>query len=90
MYCKLICILYALLCWQDFIFVKSGCYMDGDRMPQGAQGGTVNIFCFDGGCSRIFGIASHGPIVEVFYVDDGHSWISGTASHGARRRRFLC
>ena len=24
-YCKLICILYALLCWQDFIFVKSGC-----------------------------------------------------------------
>jgi hypothetical protein len=29
MYCKLICILYALLCWQDFIFVKSGCYRYG-------------------------------------------------------------
>jgi hypothetical protein len=26
MYCKLICILYALLCWQNFILVKSGCY----------------------------------------------------------------
>jgi hypothetical protein len=29
MYCKLICILYALLCWQNFILVKSGCYMLG-------------------------------------------------------------
>jgi hypothetical protein len=27
MYCKLICILYALLCWQNSIFVKSGCYI---------------------------------------------------------------
>jgi hypothetical protein len=27
MYCKLICILYALLCWQNFILVKSGCYI---------------------------------------------------------------
>jgi hypothetical protein len=26
MYGKLICILYALLCWQNFILVKSGCY----------------------------------------------------------------
>jgi hypothetical protein len=26
MYCKLICILYALLCWQSFILVKSWCY----------------------------------------------------------------
>jgi hypothetical protein len=26
MYCKLICILYALLCGQNFILVKSGCY----------------------------------------------------------------
>jgi hypothetical protein len=25
-YCKLIRILYALLCWQNFILVKSGCY----------------------------------------------------------------
>jgi hypothetical protein len=27
MYYKLICILYALLCGQNFILVKSGCYM---------------------------------------------------------------
>jgi hypothetical protein len=27
MYCKLICILYALLCGQSFILVKSGCYI---------------------------------------------------------------
>jgi hypothetical protein len=26
MYYKLICILYALLCGQNFILVKSGCY----------------------------------------------------------------
>jgi hypothetical protein len=26
MYFKLICILYALLCGQNFILVKSGCY----------------------------------------------------------------
>jgi hypothetical protein len=26
MYCKLICISYALLCWQNFILVKSGRY----------------------------------------------------------------
>jgi hypothetical protein len=28
MYYKLICILYALLCGQNFILIKSGCYMD--------------------------------------------------------------
>jgi hypothetical protein len=27
MYYKLICVLYALLCGQNFILVKSGCYM---------------------------------------------------------------
>jgi hypothetical protein len=27
MYCKLICILYALLCGHNFILVKSGCYI---------------------------------------------------------------
>jgi hypothetical protein len=26
MHGKLICNLYALLCWQNFILVKSGCY----------------------------------------------------------------
>jgi hypothetical protein len=26
MYYKLICILYALICGQNFILVKSGCY----------------------------------------------------------------
>jgi hypothetical protein len=30
MYYKLICILYALLCGQNFILVKSRCYTDGD------------------------------------------------------------
>jgi hypothetical protein len=29
MYGKLICMIYALLCWQNFILVKSGCY----RLP---------------------------------------------------------
>jgi hypothetical protein len=29
MYYKLICILYALLCGQNFILVKSGCYRYG-------------------------------------------------------------
>jgi hypothetical protein len=28
MYYKLICILYALLCGQNFILLKSGCYID--------------------------------------------------------------
>jgi hypothetical protein len=28
MYYKLLCILYALLCGQNFILVKSGCYTD--------------------------------------------------------------
>jgi hypothetical protein len=28
MYCKLICILYALLCGQNFILIKSGCYIN--------------------------------------------------------------
>jgi protein-S-isoprenylcysteine O-methyltransferase Ste14 len=32
MYYKLICILYALLCGQNFILVKSGCYR-GVRHP---------------------------------------------------------
>jgi hypothetical protein len=27
MYCKLICILYVLLCGQNFILVKCGCYI---------------------------------------------------------------
>jgi hypothetical protein len=26
MYSKLICNLYALLCWQKFILIKGGCY----------------------------------------------------------------
>jgi hypothetical protein len=37
MYYKLICILYALLCGQKFILVKSGCYIllmvSGELMP---------------------------------------------------------
>jgi hypothetical protein len=33
MYCKLICILYALLCGQNFILVKSGCYRVTIAMP---------------------------------------------------------
>jgi hypothetical protein len=33
MYYNLICILYALLCGQNFILVKSGCYM-GSPHPQ--------------------------------------------------------
>jgi hypothetical protein len=34
MYYKLICILYALLCGQNFIFVKSGCYNIAPNLPQ--------------------------------------------------------
>jgi hypothetical protein len=33
MYCKLICILYALLCGHNFILVKSGCYTRGIEAP---------------------------------------------------------
>jgi hypothetical protein len=33
MYCKLICILYALLCGQNFILVKSGCYRVAIAVP---------------------------------------------------------
>jgi hypothetical protein len=33
MYYKLICILYALLCGQNFILVKSGCYRDWEFPP---------------------------------------------------------
>jgi hypothetical protein len=33
MYCKLICILYALLCGHNFILVKSGCYTRGIEVP---------------------------------------------------------
>jgi hypothetical protein len=32
MYYKLICILYALLCGQNFILVKSGCYTPREAM----------------------------------------------------------
>jgi hypothetical protein len=40
MYYNLICILYALLCGQNFILVKSGCYNDlflvtCDEIPYG-------------------------------------------------------
>jgi hypothetical protein len=33
MYYKLICILYALLCGQNFILVKSGCYTQPQAPP---------------------------------------------------------
>jgi hypothetical protein len=33
MYYKLICILYALLCGQNFILVKSGCYTPSLSFP---------------------------------------------------------
>jgi hypothetical protein len=35
MYYKLICILYALLCGQNFILVKSGCYSGRGQVPRG-------------------------------------------------------
>jgi hypothetical protein len=35
MYYKLICILYALLCGQNFILVKSGCYRGGGANHRG-------------------------------------------------------
>jgi hypothetical protein len=37
MYCKLICILYALLCWQNFILVKSGCYTRAQEVAPSAS-----------------------------------------------------
>jgi hypothetical protein len=34
MYCKLICILYTVVCGQNFILVKSGCYIgQPDKCP---------------------------------------------------------
>jgi hypothetical protein len=36
MYYNLICILYALLCGQNFILVKSGCYNHGHRLGGGS------------------------------------------------------
>jgi hypothetical protein len=34
MYCKLICILYALLYGQNFILVKSGCYTESPEVME--------------------------------------------------------
>jgi hypothetical protein len=34
MYYKLICLFYALLCGQNFILVKSGCYKEDARYPE--------------------------------------------------------
>jgi hypothetical protein len=50
---------------------------------------AVDIFCIDGGRSRIFGTASQGPTVDIFRVDGGCSRISGIASQGAYHQCFL-
>jgi hypothetical protein len=39
MYYKLICILYALLCGQNFILVKSGCY----KIFRGAMAHSMSL-----------------------------------------------
>jgi hypothetical protein len=44
MYYKLICILYALLCGQNFILVKSGCYILQFLRTQNDQGKEYKPF----------------------------------------------
>jgi hypothetical protein len=44
------------------------------------RGGAIDIFCFDGGRSRISDTASHGAAISVFCIDGGLSKISDTVS----------
>jgi hypothetical protein len=56
MYGKLICNLYVLLCWQNFILVKSGCYKltwgaeldegpdDSDTMPFPKENAIMMVY----------------------------------------------
>jgi hypothetical protein len=44
MYYKLICILYALLCGQNFIPVKSGCYSHGAAHTKGEEAAASRRF----------------------------------------------
>jgi hypothetical protein len=43
MYYKLICILYALLCGQNFILVKSGCYTHSSLVAAATSMGDLNM-----------------------------------------------
>jgi hypothetical protein len=78
MYCKLICILYALLCGQNFILVKSGCYI--------RTRGSVSrraVDCVESPFSReqldlsksvgaSWKVATYGDHPQEAYV--GHTW----------------
>jgi hypothetical protein len=58
MYCKLICILYALLCWQNFILVKSGCYMLLGKIL--VEGSIVVVAAhFAGSSATVFATTEH-------------------------------
>jgi hypothetical protein len=48
MHGKLICNLYALLCWQNFILAKSGCYTGA----LGAAGPMPRAAVLDGECAK--------------------------------------
>jgi hypothetical protein len=52
MYCKLICILYALLCWKKFILVKIGCYTHQDLYPSIAK--PIQIPVIQGGSQATY------------------------------------
>jgi hypothetical protein len=57
MYYKLICILYALLCGQNFILVKSGCYiyyalLRPERFNRQVTVDRLDVAC----CVKILGV----------------------------------